>query len=183
MLRAEREGHEGRAREGRDDEGVITREQLEVLSRRVLDAAFAVHTELGPGLLESAYTACLAAELKRRGLHVATEVAVPLVYRGEKLANIGFRMDLLIESELVVEVKAQEAIAPVHHAQLVSYLKLSGKRLGLLLNFHTAHLKDGIYRRVNGLVATIGVGIYQRPVVPTIHRCKDFASHPSRARP
>ena len=77
-------------REGRDEGKPMTREQLEVLSRQVLDAAFAVHTELGPGLLESAYTACLAAELRSRGLHVATEVAVPLVYRGEKLSNIGF---------------------------------------------------------------------------------------------
>ena len=129
----------------------MTREQLEALSRRVLDAAFAVHTELGPGLLESAYMACLVAELRSRGVQVLTEVPVPLVYRGEKLANVGFRMDLLIEGELVLEVKAQESIAEVHVAQLVSYLNLANKRLGLLLNFHTVRLKDGIYRRVNGL--------------------------------
>ncbi len=128
----------------------MTREQLEALSRRVLDAAFAVHTELGPGLLESAYTACLTAELRSRGVYVAAEVPVPLIYHGQQLAEVGYRMDLLVEGELVVEIKAREDIAEVHVAQLVSYLKLAGKRLGLLLNFNSVRLKDGIYRRVNG---------------------------------
>ena len=129
----------------------MTEAEYRVLSGRVLEAAFTVHTELGPGLLGSAYCACLAAELQVGGLQFRTEVPVPLVYRGQKLASIGFRMDFLVEDALVLEVKAQEKIAEVHLAQLVSYLKLADKRLGLLLNFHTVHLRDGIYRRVNSL--------------------------------
>ena len=128
------------------DENALNR-----LSKAVLDAAFAVHTELGPGLLESTYKACLAYELSKRGVRSLLEVPVPLVYDGQKLADVGYRIDLLAEGELVIEVKAVEAIAPVHKAQLVSFLKLSGKRLGLLLNFNVVHLRDGIVRRVNGL--------------------------------
>lgn len=124
---------------------------LNALSKRVLDAAFAVHTQLGPGLLESAYTACLVFELGQADLLVQTEIPVPIVYRGQKLAEIGYRMDLLVERELVIEVKSVEAIAPLHEAQLVSYLKLSNKRLGLLINFNVPFLKDGIRRRVNRL--------------------------------
>ena len=124
---------------------------LNRLSKAVLDAAFAVHNELGPGLLESTYKACLAYELSKRGVRSLLEVPVALVYDGQKLADVGYRIDLLAEGELVIEVKAVEAIAPVHKAQLVSYLKLSGKRLGLLLNFNVVHLRDGIVRRVNGL--------------------------------
>lgn len=89
-------------------------------------------------------------ELQSRGLRIQTEVPVPLVYRGEKLPQTGFRMDFLVEGEIVVGIKAVENIAPVHVAQLVSYLKLADKRLGFLINFHSVHLKDGIYRRVNG---------------------------------
>lgn len=129
----------------------MTEAEYRQLSGKVLEAAFAVHTELGPGLLESAYCACLAAEMQTCGLQFRIEVPVPLMYRGQKLANVGFRMDFLVEDALVLEVKAQENIAPVHLAQLVSYLKLADKRLGLLLNFHTVHLRDGIYRRVNSL--------------------------------
>lgn len=124
---------------------------LNALSKHVLDAAFAVHTQLGPGLLESAYTACLVFELRQADLLVQTEIPVPIVYRGQKLAEIGYRMDLLVERELVIEVKSVEAIAPLHEAQLVSYLKLSNKRLGLLINFNVPFLKDGIRRRVNRL--------------------------------
>ncbi len=126
-------------------------EALNALSRRVLGAAFRVHSELGPGMLESAYRACLAYEVEKLGLEVRREVAVPLVYGGVKLVDVGYRIDLLIANELIVEVKAVEAIAPVHCAQLVSYLKLAGRRLGLLLNFNTVRLQEGIYRRVNGL--------------------------------
>jgi GxxExxY protein len=124
---------------------------LNTLSRQVLDAAFTVHTALGPGLLEAAYKACLLAELRARGHFVETEVPVPVVYRGEKLADVGYRIDLLVERELVIEIKALEAVAPVHHAQLVSYLRLSNKRLGLLINFNVVSLRDGISRRVNRL--------------------------------
>jgi len=121
------------------------------LSKRVLDAAFAVHSELGPGLLESTYVACLKHELEARGLRVEAEVACPVVYKGVKLAEIGYRMDLLVERELVIEVKAVEVIAAVHRAQLLSYLRHSGRRLGLLLNFHAVLLRDGIVRQVNHL--------------------------------
>ena len=126
-------------------------EALNALSKQVLDAAFAVHTELGPGLLESTYVACLKAELESRGLRVQTEVPCPVVYKGRKLAEIGYRIDLLVEGQLVIEVKAVEAIAAVHRAQLLSYLRHSGLRLGLLLNFHSVLLKDGIVRQVNRL--------------------------------
>jgi GxxExxY protein len=90
-------------------------------------------------------------ELNKRGIGTAVEVPVPLVYDGNKLGDVGYRIDTLVAGELVIEVKAIEVIAPVHGAQLVSYLKLSGRRLGLLINFNTASLKDGIFRRVNGL--------------------------------
>ncbi len=123
---------------------------LNTLSKQVLDAAFAVHTALGPGLLEAAYKACLLAELRSRGLHVESEVPVPVVYQGEKLADIGYRIDLLVERELVIEIKALEAVAPVHKAQLLSYLRLSGRRLGLLINFNVESLRDGIVRKING---------------------------------
>jgi GxxExxY protein len=116
-----------------------------------LDAAFRVHSTFGPGLLESAYTACLVYELRKSGFDVKTEVPVPVVYDQVKLGDVGFRIDILVANELVIEVKALEAIAPVHVAQLVSYLKLADRRLGFLLNFNVEHFKDGIYRRVNQL--------------------------------
>jgi len=90
-------------------------------------------------------------EMRTRGLFVETQVPVPIVYRGEKLVEVGFRMDFLVERSIVLEIKAVETVAPVHLAQLVSYLKLADKRLGLLINFHAVHLKNGLYRRVNGL--------------------------------
>ncbi len=119
------------------------------VSRVVLDAAMAVHTALGPGLLESTYQACLAQELRNRGMTVRSEVPVPVVYEGIKL-EVGYRIDLLIEDLVVLEVKSVDAIAPIHEAQLLSYLKLSGKSLGLLLNFNVVHMKDGIRRFVMG---------------------------------
>lgn len=128
----------------------MTTEQLNELFQKVMSAAYTVHSELGPGLLESAYKACLVYELNKRGIETSVEVPVPLVYDQNKLGDVGYRIDILVAGELVVEIKALEAIAPVHGAQLVSYLKLSGRRLGLLINFNTVSLKDGIYRRVNG---------------------------------
>ena len=119
------------------------------VSRFVLDAAMKVHTALGPGLLESTYEACLAQELKKAGLSVQTQVALPVVYDGLKL-EIGYRIDLLVEDLVLVEVKSVEALAPIHHAQVLTYLKLSGKSLGLLINFNVVHLKDGIKRFVMG---------------------------------
>jgi GxxExxY protein len=117
------------------------------ISGAVVDAAMKVHTALGPGLLESAYAACLRHELIKRGLKVASEVPVPVVYDGIKL-DAGYKLDLLVEDTVIVELKAIEALAPIHQAQLISYLKLTGKPIGLLINFHSLHLKDGIKRFV-----------------------------------
>ena len=124
-------------------------EDLNVLAKRMLDAGFRVHTEFGPGLLESAYTACLVYELRKAGFDIKTEVPVPVVYDGVKLTDVGFRIDILVNDELVIEVKSLENIAPVHLSQLISYLKLSNRRLGFLLNFNVESFKTGIYRRVN----------------------------------
>jgi GxxExxY protein len=108
-----------------------------------------VHTELGPGLLESTYAACLQHQLYESGVRSAAQVGLPVVYHGIKL-ELGYRMDLLVEDAVVVEIKSVEAVSPVHQAQLLSYLKLSGKSIGLLINFNVVHLKDGIRRYVNG---------------------------------
>lgn len=135
----------------------FTAENAEVAERRenqisaiVLDAAIAVHTALGPGLLESAYQACLAYELSSRGLKIQTQVPLPISYRGV-LVDAAYRLDLVIEDLVIIELKAAERLIPIHEAQLLSYLKLSGKRLGLLINFHVLRLKDGYKRIVNGL--------------------------------
>jgi len=119
------------------------------VSGAVVDAAMKVHSLLGPGLLESAYEACLAHEVRRRGFRVERQVGLPVVYEDEKL-ELGYRIDLLVESLVIVEVKCVEAVHPVHQAQLLSYLRLSGRNVGLLINFHVAHLKDGIQRMVDG---------------------------------
>jgi GxxExxY protein len=108
-----------------------------------------VHSELGAGLLESTYKACLDHELRLAGYGTGCEVALPVMYRGTKL-EIGYRIDLLVENLVVVEVKSVDGLSPVHHAQVISYLKLSGKSIGLLINFNVVHLKDGIKRFVNG---------------------------------
>jgi len=108
-----------------------------------------VHTELGPGLLESTYTACLQHQLHEVEIQSAAQVGLPVVYHGVRL-ELGYRIDLLVEELVVVEIKSVDAVSPVHQAQLLSYLKLSGKSLGLLINFNVVHLKDGIKRFVNG---------------------------------
>ncbi len=117
------------------------------ISGAVIDATMKIHSALGPGLLESAYAACLKHELIKRGLKVACEVPLPVIYDGVRL-DAGYRLDLVVEDTVVVELKAIEALAPIHQAQIISYLKLSGKPIGLLINFHTLHLKDGIKRFV-----------------------------------
>jgi GxxExxY protein len=119
------------------------------VSREIITAAMKVHSALGPGLLESAYEACLAHELRKAGLKVDLQVGLPVVYDGIKL-DLGYRIDMLVEDLVIVEIKAVDAIAPVHQAQVISYLKLSGNSLGLLINFNVAHLKDGIKRFVVG---------------------------------
>jgi GxxExxY protein len=128
---------------------VIRTPRVNQVSGAVVDAALKVHSQLGPGLLESAYQACLAHELRNRGFHVATQVGLPVVYEGEKL-ELGYRIDVLVENLVVVEIKCIDGIHPVHEAQLLSYLRLSGKSVGLLINFHVPHLKDGIKRMVDG---------------------------------
>ena len=115
----------------------------------VVSSAMKVHSLLGPGLLESAYEACLAHELRNRGFHVGTQVALPVVYEGHKL-EAGYRIDLVVAHQVVVEVKSAETIHPIHKAQLLSYLRLSGMRVGLLINFNVLHLRDGISRMVDG---------------------------------
>ena len=124
--------------------------RLNELSGQVVDAAIKVHKALGPGLLESAYQACLLFELHRRGLQANREVELPIVYEGVHI-DCGYRIDLLIEQSLVVEIKAVKETLPIHEAQLLSYLKLGDFRLGLLINFHELLLKDGIKRMVNDL--------------------------------
>jgi GxxExxY protein len=118
------------------------------LTGRIIEAAMRVHSALGPGLLESAYEACLLYELRKAGLRVEAQVPLPVVYEDVRL-DAGYRLDLVVERRVIVELKAVDAIAPIHHAQLLSYLKLSGLKVGLLLNFHVVHMRDGIKRMVN----------------------------------
>ena len=122
--------------------------ELNEISGAVITAAMKVHTALGPGLLEEPYKQCLAYELKCCGLKVNVELELPVIYNAVKV-DIGYRLDLLVENEIIAELKAVQQIAPIHKAQLLTYLKLSRKRIGLLLNFNTVHLKDGIVRLIN----------------------------------
>ena len=117
-------------------------------SGQVVSAAMKVHSKVGPGLLESAYEACLVMELEDRDLHVETQVVLPLSYN-ERLIDVGYRIDILVERSVIVELKAVKNIDPLHRAQLLSYLKLSGLKVGLLINFNTVSLKNGIHRMVN----------------------------------
>jgi GxxExxY protein len=128
----------------------MDRNELERIAKCTLDCAFKVHTALGPGMLESAYEACLMYELNKRGLESKSQVKLPIIYDGKKI-DAGYRLDLFVESELIVELKAVEKTLPVHTAQLLSYLKLSNKHLGLLINFNVPRLMNGIKRVVNGL--------------------------------
>lgn len=121
------------------------------IATAVVDAAFKIHTTLGPGLLESVYEAVLDFELQRRGLTVARQVGLPVHYRGVKL-ELGFRIDLIINNKLIIEVKSVEELAPVHKKQLLTYLRLTDLRLGLLINFNVERIKNGIQRVANGLV-------------------------------
>jgi GxxExxY protein len=116
----------------------------------VLGGAMKVHSALGPGLLESAYEICLAHEITKQGLSIKQQVLLPVQYNGLKL-DAGYRLDLLVHNKVIVELKAVEKLLPIHTAQLLSYLKLSGCSLGYLLNFNVVHMKDGIKRIVNKL--------------------------------
>jgi|SRR5688572_2373258 len=127
---------------------MLSKEELNNLSAIILDACIKVHKEMGPGLLESIYMLCLAYELKKRDVNISTEVCVPLNYDGIELSK-DFRIDILVENEIVIELKAVEVLLPVHQAQLISYLKLANKKLGFLINFNVPVLKDGFKRYVN----------------------------------
>jgi GxxExxY protein len=120
------------------------------ISGQVIDAAFHIHRRFGPGLLESVYEAVLAAELRKRGLRVVQQQAIPVVYDGVEL-GVGFRADLIVEGAIIVEIKSVENVAPVHKMQLLTHLRLADKRLGLMINFNVARIKDGITRVVNRL--------------------------------
>ena len=129
---------------------LVEREILNRLSSIVLDAAITVHREIGPGLLESVYQHCMVKELQDRQLQVYTMVPVPLYYKGAPL-NKEYVIDMLVEDEIILELKASDALLPVHQAQLISNLKLADKRLGLLINFNVSLLKEGFKRFVNKL--------------------------------
>ena len=120
------------------------------IAKQIVDAAFRIHNALGPGLLESAYDAVLAFELTRRGLRVVRQQAIPVVWKDIRM-DIGFRADLVVEEKVIVEVKSVEMLSAVHKKQLLTYLRLTDKRLGLLINFQVALIKDGITRIVNAL--------------------------------
>ena len=122
--------------------------QINDITGQLVDAAMKVHTRLGPGLLESSYEACLAYELTKRGLKVRTQVQQPIFYDEVKL-DAGYRPDLLVEETVIIELKAVETVLPIHRAQLITYLKLSDKRVGLLINFNVVRLKEGIERFAN----------------------------------
>ena len=122
--------------------------EREATTGRIIGSALRVHSALGPGLLESTYKVCLAYEFAQEGLAVQAEIALPVIYRDIKL-NAGYRIDFLVANSVIVEVKAVEKILPVHYAQLLAYLKLSGRTIGLLLNFNVPRLKDGITRMAN----------------------------------
>jgi GxxExxY protein len=119
------------------------------ISGVILDAAIDVHRNLGPGLLESVYQVCLCHELISRGLSITQQVYLPVIYKNHPL-NLDFKIDILVENEIIIELKAIESILPVHEAQLITYLKLSNKRLGLLINFNVPRLVDGFKRMING---------------------------------
>jgi GxxExxY protein len=126
------------------------KEHLNALTKTIIGAAIEVHHALGPGILESSYDACLAYELLQKGLKIERQKPMPLIYRGQVL-NVGYRIDLLVEELVVVEVKAVECLDRVHSAQLLSYLKLSGCKVGLLINFNVKWLaENGVKRIVNG---------------------------------
>ena len=119
------------------------------ISGQIVDAAYRIHNALGPGLLESLYSVVLAGDLTKRGLKVQREEPIPVAYDGQQF-QVGFRADLIVERLVIVEVKSVELITPVHKKQLLTYLRLADKRLGLLINFNVALIKDGIVRIVNG---------------------------------
>ena len=124
------------------------KDRLDFITRRIIGAAIEVHRHLGPGLLESAYEACLAYELTQLGFKVEQQKPLPVIYKQVAL-DCGYRLDLVVEDSVIVEVKAVDKLAPIHDAQLLSYLRLTNRRVGLQINFHTRVVKDGVKRIVN----------------------------------
>ncbi|CAN5821769.1 GxxExxY protein [soil metagenome] len=124
--------------------------RLNQITEKIIGCAIEVHKGLGPGLLESAYEECLCYELNKNGLKFERQVPLPVIYKGVKL-ECGYRMDIVVENSVIVEVKAVENLIPVHEAQLLSYLKINNKKVGLLMNFHVPILKKGLKRIVNNL--------------------------------
>ena len=129
---------------------IKTRDELEQIAAQIVDACLAVHRELGPGLLESTYQVCLAQELRSRGLEVRCQVTLPVRYRNLEIET-GFRIDMLVEGCVIIENKSVQSMQPVFEAQLITYLKLSGLKLGFLINWNVPLIKDGIKRMVNKL--------------------------------
>jgi GxxExxY protein len=121
---------------------------IDDLTGRIIGCAMKVHTVLGPGLLESAYEACLCYELKKAGLKVEQQKPIPLIYEEVKL-DCGYRLDLIVEDRIIVEIKAVESLSPLASAQLLTYLKLYNRKIGLIINFNVQHLRDGIKRIAN----------------------------------
>jgi len=126
----------------------MNREELNQLSKNILDACISVHKEMGPGLLESVYELCLMKELELRGIKAKNQVAIPLIYKGYELSK-EFKIDILVEDEIILELKSSEIMLPLYEAQIISYLKLTDKRLGFLINFNVPLMKDGFKRFVN----------------------------------
>ena len=124
--------------------------EINQVTSQIIDAAMKVHTALGPGLLESAYEACMAYELRKRGIEVKTQLELPVNYDGVQI-DVGYRIDMLVSNLVIVELKSVVDVIPLHKAQVLSYLRLGKKKVGLLLNFNVEHMKDGITRIVNGL--------------------------------
>ncbi len=129
----------------------MRKEEYNRITGEILDSAIAVHREMGPGLLESVYEYCLIEELNCRGIITQEQVAIPLFYKGQILGK-DFRIDILVENEIIIEIKSVDFILPVHEAQLLSYLKLTDKWLGILINFNVPILKKGFKRLVNGYI-------------------------------
>jgi len=128
----------------------MKKSSLETIAKKTLDCSYKVHTALGPGLLESAYEVCLVYELNQENLETRSQQQLPIIYDGVKI-DAGYRIDIIVEDELILEIKSIDRVLPVHKAQLLSYLRLSNKRLGLLLNFNEQRLVHGIKRIVNEL--------------------------------
>ncbi len=128
---------------------MISKIEIEKIGNQIVQAAFEVHSELGPGLLESVYEVCLVEELENRGLFVEKQVKLPVIYKGKQLQK-DFIIDLLVEKTIVIELKAVECLLPVHEVQVLTYMKLADFKLGYLINFNVSLIKEGIKRKING---------------------------------